>query len=92
MTSLIALASGQCIEDRMLEFPGIAVKLIPPYGLVKPLAEALEVSKDRARFYIKEHEVLELPDGVVCVSNQFTKNRIEKLIKIAEGSLGYRIE
>lgn len=65
------------------------VKLIPPYGLVKPLIEALEVSKDRARFFIKEHEQIKLPEGLYCVSNQFTKDRIEKLIKIAQDSLGY---
>lgn len=67
------------------------IKLIPPYGFIKPKAEALEVSKDRARFFIKEHEVLALPDGPVCVSNQFTKDRIEKLIKIAQDDLGYKI-
>ncbi|MBL1232561.1 MAG: hypothetical protein COA31_007570 [Flavobacteriales bacterium] len=67
------------------------VKLIPPYGLIKPKAEALEVSKDRDRFFLKDHEVIELPDGPVCVSNQFTKERIEKLIRIAQEELGYNI-
>lgn len=67
------------------------IKLIPPYGLIKPKVEALEVSMDRARFFIKEHEVLVLSDGPVCVSNQLTKDRIEKLIKIAQDDLGYDI-
>lgn len=67
------------------------VKLIPPYGLIKPKAEALEVSKDRNRFFLKDHEVLELPDGPVCISNQFTKDRIEKLIRIAQDELGYKM-
>lgn len=67
------------------------VKLIPPYGLIKPKAEALEVSKDRDRFFLKDLEVIELPDGPVCVSNQFTKDRIEKLIRIAQDELGYKI-
>lgn len=65
--------------------------LTPPYGFIKPKKEALEVSKQRARFFIKDHEVLELSDGPVCVSNQFTKDRIDKLIKIAEEELGYKI-
>lgn len=68
------------------------VKLVLPYGLVKPLAEAIEVSKGRARFFIKEHEQIKLPDAVVCVSNQFTKERVDKMIKIAQDSLGYRID
>jgi len=68
------------------------VELVPPYGLVKPKAEALEVSKDRARFFLKDHEVLELPDGLICVSNQFTKGRIEKLITIAQEELGCKIK
>jgi len=67
------------------------VKLIPPYGLIKPKSEALEVSKDRDRFFLKDHEVIELPDGLVCVSNQFTKDRIEKLIRIAKDELGHEI-
>jgi hypothetical protein len=75
--------------DQLCEvFP---VKLIPPYGLIKPKAEALDVSKDRARFFLKDHEVLDLPDGPVCVSNQFTKGRIDKLIRIAQDDLGYVI-
>lgn len=67
------------------------IKLVPPYGLIKPKAEALEASKDRDRFFLKDHEVLELPNGPVCVSNQFTKDRIEKLIRIAQEELGYKI-
>ena len=67
------------------------VKLIPPYGLFVPLAEALEVSKDRARFFVKDREVLELSDGPVCVSNQFTKERIDKLINITQERLEYEI-
>tara|TARA_R110001592_G_scaffold88299_10_gene260064 strand:+ start:1202 stop:1777 length:576 start_codon:yes stop_codon:yes gene_type:complete len=66
--------------------------LTPPYGFIKPKEEALEVSKQRARFFIKEHEVLELSDGPVCVSNQFTKDRVEKLIRIAEDDLGFKID
>ena len=75
--------------DQLCEiFP---VKLIPPYGLIKPKEDALEVSKDRDRFFLKDHEVIELHDGPVCVSNQFTKDRIEKLIRIAQDDLGYKI-
>lgn len=66
--------------------------LTPPYGFIKPKEEAIEISKHRARFFIKEHEVLELSDGHVCVSNQFTKDRVERLIGIAQEDLGYEIE
>ena len=68
------------------------IKLIPPYGLLKSKAEALEVSKDRKRFFLNDHEVLDLSDGPVCVSNQFTKDRIEKFIQIAEEKLGCEIK
>lgn len=67
------------------------IDLTPPYGFIKPKEEAIEISKHPARFFIKEHEVLELSDGPVCVSNQFTKDRIEKLIKIAKDKIGYMI-
>lgn len=67
------------------------LKIIPPYGLVKPYVEAMEMSKDRARFFIKDHERIELKDGYACVSNQFTTDRIEKLIVIA-ATLGYEID
>ncbi|MFT6501513.1 MAG: hypothetical protein ACJASQ_001625 [Crocinitomicaceae bacterium] len=66
-------------------------KLVPPYGLISKRKEALEVSKDRARFFIKEHEQIKLPDAIVCVSNQFTKDRIDKLISVAT-ELGYKIK
>jgi hypothetical protein len=59
--------------------------------LISPKAAAMEVSKDRARFFLKDHELIELPDGPICVSNQFTKDRIEKLIRIAQEDLGYKI-
>ncbi len=68
------------------------IKLIPPYGLIAKKADALEASKDRARFFIKDHEIIELPDGPICVSNQFTKDRIEKFIGIAQDDLGYEIK
>tara|TARA_R110002072_G_scaffold288828_2_gene455122 strand:- start:4139 stop:4714 length:576 start_codon:yes stop_codon:yes gene_type:complete len=68
------------------------INLTPPYGLIKPKQEALELSKERARFFIKEHEQIKLPDGLVCVSNQFTKDRINKMIKLAQEDLGYKIE
>lgn len=68
------------------------IKLIPTYGLFKPKGEALTISKKNARFFIKDVDILELPDGPVCVSNQFTKERIDKLIMIARNDLNYKIE
>jgi hypothetical protein len=68
------------------------VDLTPPYGFVKPLDEALEIGKKRPRFFTKEDEQIKLSDGLYCVSNQLTKERISELIRIAEEQLGYKIK
>jgi len=66
--------------------------LVPPYGLIKTVKEAKEISKERARFFIKDDELVKLKDEVVAVSNQWTKERIDKLISIAKKQLGYSIK
>lgn len=96
--SRLALAIiTQVAKDKRLSLKG-ALELfdpennvIPPYGLIKPIAEAKKLSKERARFFLKPGEELKLRDGVVAISNQFTKERIEKVIAVAR-KLKYTIK
>lgn len=67
-------------------------EIIPPYGLIKPIAEAKKMSKERQRFFIKLEEEIKLRDTVIAVSNQFTTERIEKVISIAKRELKYTIK
>lgn len=67
-------------------------ELIPPYGAIKPIKEAKQMSKERQRFFIKPEEEIKLRDAVIGVSNQWTKERIEALISIAKKQLGYTIK
>ncbi|MBN8695176.1 MAG: hypothetical protein J0L87_01490 [Bacteroidetes bacterium] len=96
--SRLALAIiTQVAKDKRLSLKG-ALELfdpennvIPPYGLIKPIAEAKKLSKERARFFLKPGEEVKLRDGVVAISNQFTKERIEKVISVAR-KLKYSIK
>lgn len=67
-------------------------EIIPPYGLIKPIADAKKMSKERQRFFIKPEEEIKLRDTVIAVSNQFTTERIEKVISIAKKELKYTIK
>lgn len=67
-------------------------ELVPPYGVIKPIKDAKEMSKERQRFFIKPEEQVKFRDGSIAVSNQFTKDRIEALISIAKKQLGYSIK
>jgi len=66
--------------------------VVPPYGLIKPIAEAKKLSKERQRFFIKPEEEIKLRDAVIAVSNQFTTERIEKVIAVARKELKYTIK
>lgn len=66
--------------------------LVPPYGMIKTIKEAKEISRERPRFFIKPEEEIKLRDAVIAVSNQWTKERIEKLISIARKELSYKIK
>lgn len=66
--------------------------LVPPYGVIKPKKEALEISKGRPRFFIKQEEMVKLVDGDICVSNQWTTERINEFISISKKKFGLKIK
>lgn len=66
--------------------------LVPPYGVIKPKKEALEISKGRPRFFIKQEEMVKLADGDICVSNQWTTERINEFISISKKKYGLKIK
>ena len=66
--------------------------IVPPYGVIKPIKEAREMSKNRSRFFIKDEEVIKLKDAQIAVSNQFTPERIARIISIAKKELKYIIK
>jgi hypothetical protein len=59
--------------------------------MIKPIKEAKEMSKERQRFFIKPEEEIKLRDCSIAVSNQWTPDRMEKLLVIAK-KLGYKIK
>lgn len=62
--------------------------IVPPYGVIKQIKEAKEMSKNRARFFIKNEEIIKLKDGTqIAVSNQWTPDRIARIITIARKEL-----
>lgn len=66
--------------------------LVPPYGVIKPKKEALEISKGRPRFFIKQEEMVKLADADICVSNQWTTERINEFISISKKKFGLKIK
>lgn len=87
---------SKAAKDKRLSLKGALElfpdEIIPPYGLIKPIAEAKKLSKERQRFFIKPEEEVKLRDAVVAVSNQFTPERIQKVIEIGRKQLGYSIK
>lgn len=65
--------------------------IVRPYGMVRAIKEAKEISKDRLRFFIKPEEEIKIRDCSVAVSNQWTPDRMEKLLAISK-TLGYKIK
>ena len=91
----LAIVEKYCIEKKpslkalLTVFPQ---DLILPYGVIQPIAEAKKISKNRARFFLKDSELIRLKDNVnIAVSNQWTSERIQKVIVIAK-TLGYKIK
>ena len=87
---------SQAAKDKRLSLKGAMElfpdEIIPPYGLIKPISEAKKMSKERQRFFIKPEDEVKLRDAVIAVSNQFTTERIEKVIAIARKELKYNIK
>lgn len=67
-------------------------EIIKPYGMIKSIKEAKLMSKERPRFFIKPEEEIKLKDCTIAVSNQWTSERIERLIAISKKQLGYKIK
>jgi hypothetical protein len=65
--------------------------LLKGYGLIRPLAEALEISKQHKRFFLKEEHLIKCSGGVVAVCNQFSCENIKPFFEHAK-KLGYEIE
>jgi hypothetical protein len=87
---------AQAAKDKRLSLKGALElfpdEIIPPYGLIKTISEAKKMSKERQRFFIKPEEEIKLRDAVIAVSNQFTSERIDKVIAIAKKELKYSIK
>jgi hypothetical protein len=87
---------AQAAKDKRLSLKGALElfpdEIIPPYGLIKTISEAKKMSKERQRFFIKPEEEIKLRDAVIAVSNQFTTERIDKVIAIAKKELKYSIK
>lgn len=64
--------------------------IVPPYGTWNLLPTAIEKSKEYARFFTNENDIISTKQGPIAVSNQLTTERIEKIISIAK-KLGYKI-
>lgn len=67
-------------------------EIVPPYGLIKPIAEAKKMSQTYQRFFIKPEEEIKLKDCVIAVSNQMNPERIGKVIAIARKELKFSIK
>jgi len=76
------------LKQALALFPA---EIIQPYGLIAEVKEARKLSKSRPRFFLKEEEVVKLRDCSICISNQFTTERIAKVIAIARKELKYTI-
>lgn len=87
---------AQAAKDKRLSLKGALElfpdEIIPPYGLIKTISEAKKMSKERQRFFIKPEDEIKLRDAVIAVSNQFTSERIDKVIAIARKELKYTIK
>lgn len=67
-------------------------EIVPPYGVIKDKKEALEASKARPRFFIKEEEMIKLADATICVSNQWMPDRLEAFLKKAKEAYSIKVK
>lgn len=67
-------------------------EIVPPYGVIKEKKEALEVSKARPRFFIKEDEMVKVADATIYVSNQWMPDRLEMFLKKAKEAYGIKVK
>jgi len=66
-------------------------ELLRGYGIFKKYEDALNMSKTRKRYFLKDDQQVKLGCGaVVCVSNQFTSDNILAFLEVAK-KLGHKI-
>lgn len=67
-------------------------KIVSQFGVVKPLKEAQGLSQLRSRYHLKDQQILTTSDDQkVAVTNQWTQDRFQQLLEIAE-TLGYKVK
>lgn len=92
----LAIVKRYCLEKKptLNELKEIFPdKIVQPYGMIRSLNEAVEMSKERKRFFLNGEDVITLESGEkVCVSNQFTTERIAKVISICERELSLKVK
>jgi hypothetical protein len=94
-TRLAHALVSQFAKDKRPGFKGLLEvfpdEIVKPYGMIRKIEEAKEISKARLRFLIKPEEEIKIRDCSIAVSNQWTPDRIEILLGIAK-KLGYKIK
>jgi hypothetical protein len=94
-TRLAHAIVSQYVKDKRTGLKGLLEifpdEIVKPYGMIRKIEEAKEISKDRLRFLIKPDEEIKVRDCVIACSNQWTPDRIEILLDIAK-KLGYKIK
>lgn len=92
----LAIVKRYCLEKKptLNELKEIFPdRIVQPYGMIRSLNEAVEMSKERKRFFINDADVITLASGEkVCVTNQFTTERIAKVITICERELSLKVK
>lgn len=100
----VALSKSQCALQIVTQYvekqqPTLAQlketfpdKVVSQFGIVKTLKEALGLSQLRSRYHLKDHQILTTSDDKkVAVTNQWTQDRFQQLLEIAE-TLGYKVK
>jgi hypothetical protein len=94
-TRLAHAIVSQYVKDKQPSLKGLLEifpdEIVKPYGMIRPIKEAKEISKDRLRFLIKPEEEIKVRDCVIACSNQWTPDRTEALLVIAK-KLGYKVK
>ena len=77
------------LKQALTIFPA---EIVPPYGTIAEVKEARKMSKARPRFFLKDEELVRLKDCVIAVSNQWTVDRVNRIIAIAKKDLKFSIK
>ncbi len=75
------------IESLKKTFPDTLLK---GYGIFQTFEKAMEISKDRKRFFLKDTQLIRIKSGNIAVCNQFSSDNILPFLDQAK-KLGYEI-